>query len=377
MAYYTYRPGMSIPDIVRNWQRGDKLYDEEVHTKLDPEDLWPYREYTRSREGGRNSPEEWNELYQKMVSSGWNPKNPALVLIGKNGNALVGEGNHRLAIARELKIPVSVRFEFRQDVGRRQYNPSTIMHTPICPFIETPDHRRLNPEVASSIFWALGAAAIGIGAYLYLNRGQMTLTAGSPTGPTTPDGIRGTGGGTGPTPMGGRPPSARPWLLSPVLSNPSSRIIVVGLGDAIEAKMLASQLRAATGSFPVDTVGLGTESEAQLNTYLQRRQLQPRPPNSFGQTQDVFLVVGRGPDVATVMNAVFAKIETDDAVVVIPASATVADIAGLAEVLPNLRANGVHVAGIAPTQTTGSVSWGAVTLMDLKSDTGIPAEKRI
>jgi hypothetical protein len=114
--YYDLSKGQTIEDVIARWQSGDKLYDEDFHALFDPEDVWPYREYTWSRDSARNSPEEWDDLYASMKELGWRKNNPAIVLVGKNGRALVGEGNHRLAMAMMLGIKVPVRFQFRQEV---------------------------------------------------------------------------------------------------------------------------------------------------------------------------------------------------------------------------------------------------------------------
>ncbi len=115
-AYYSISSGASIGSVVDRWVKGDKARDDDVHATYLPEDVWPYREYAWSREHARRSPEEWDDLVASMQLTGWDPKNPAIVLVGKNGKAKVGEGNHRLAIALQLGVRVPVRFEFRQAV---------------------------------------------------------------------------------------------------------------------------------------------------------------------------------------------------------------------------------------------------------------------
>lgn len=53
-----------------------------------------------------------------MRKHGWREdEQPLLLFIGKEGNVKVGEGNHRLAIARELGMKkVPVKFMFRRKV---------------------------------------------------------------------------------------------------------------------------------------------------------------------------------------------------------------------------------------------------------------------
>lgn len=116
MAYYSIDKSMSISNIITKWMLGDKAYDEDVHGYFYPEELWGYREYSWTRDKARLNPEEWDELVASMKEFKWDPKKPAIVLIGKNGKAQVGEGNHRLAIAMKLGTKVPVRFDFRQAV---------------------------------------------------------------------------------------------------------------------------------------------------------------------------------------------------------------------------------------------------------------------
>lgn len=92
------------------------MYDEDVHALVKIKDILPYKEYERSREHGRNSPEEWDDLVASMKEKGWNPKSPLHMIIGKQGGAKVGEGNHRLAIAKQLGIKtIPVQFHFIWD----------------------------------------------------------------------------------------------------------------------------------------------------------------------------------------------------------------------------------------------------------------------
>jgi len=116
-TYYNIPSGAKIKDVVDKWSsKGDKLYDDDVHAVFPAEEVWPYHEYTWSRDSARRSPDEWDELYEAMKKGGWSRKKPAVVLVGKNGKAKVGEGNHRLAMAMELGIDVPVVFEFRNSV---------------------------------------------------------------------------------------------------------------------------------------------------------------------------------------------------------------------------------------------------------------------
>ena len=119
-GYFEIDPNnpFSIEDVRDAWVHcGLKAYEfDTFHAKYLPEELWPYREYNRSREIANMEPEMWDTLTEKMKSEGWKDSKPAYVEIGKNGIVKVGEGNHRLAIAKQLGIMVPVMFHFRQSV---------------------------------------------------------------------------------------------------------------------------------------------------------------------------------------------------------------------------------------------------------------------
>ena len=143
-GYYEIQPGMGLPDILKRWIAGDKAYDPDngyFHGYFSPEELWPYREYDWSRESasgidvigrdkkpyadkwsmiddeeGNIGAQKWDSMVKKMKSSGWITRDPAVVQVGRNGKMKVGEGNHRLAIAKELGIDVPVRFIFTNEV---------------------------------------------------------------------------------------------------------------------------------------------------------------------------------------------------------------------------------------------------------------------
>jgi len=75
------------------------------------EDVWQYREYDRSPGGDSNlTAKQWEELEESMKLLGWNAKEPVVMVFGKDGVAKVGEGNHRLWLAKKLgykKVPVT------------------------------------------------------------------------------------------------------------------------------------------------------------------------------------------------------------------------------------------------------------------------------
>jgi hypothetical protein len=131
----------SIEDVRDAWVNcGLRAYEYDAyHAIYSPEELWPYREYEWSRdsagdedsidkwqhipdEGGNTGTDKWDAMVEKMRGSGWKTSNPAHVELGKNGIIKVGEGNHRLAIALELGIPVPVMFHFKERVA---FDPSS------------------------------------------------------------------------------------------------------------------------------------------------------------------------------------------------------------------------------------------------------------
>lgn len=146
-GYYDMDPRnpRSIEDVIDGWTKcGLKANEfDTYHAFYSAEDLWPYREYTWSAQTAsfedvtgtddqtypdkwRFLPDEadnvgrakWDRMVDKMKRAGWDPRQPAYLEIGKNGIAKVGEGNHRLAIAKQLGITVPVMFSFRTNVSR-------------------------------------------------------------------------------------------------------------------------------------------------------------------------------------------------------------------------------------------------------------------
>jgi hypothetical protein len=134
--YYRYS-GESLEEIACRWVKEDqKMADgqDRFHAKLPVRQLWPIREYTWSRSKARpgyayneqgekvqmEGEAKWDAMKRDMKQHGWRgEEQPVLVDIGKNGKAKVSEGNHRLAIAREIGLrEVPVRFFFRQEVGK-------------------------------------------------------------------------------------------------------------------------------------------------------------------------------------------------------------------------------------------------------------------
>lgn len=138
-SYYWIMDATDPPElekIMRMWaDKGMKAMDrtkkgQEIHGWYSMRDVWPYREYEWERETSRSGyvsgelldgPEKWDALVDVMASSGWSAKYPIEIIIGRNGKAKVGEGNHRLAAAREAgirRVPVVFTF-WRKTDGHR------------------------------------------------------------------------------------------------------------------------------------------------------------------------------------------------------------------------------------------------------------------
>ena len=121
--YYAIDPSdpPSIEYLLKAWQEGNKAYDpgssfvkEDLpyHAYYSVEELMPYREYDWGPAKHRGSQAEWGKL-MNSIKKGFDPRQPLVVQVGKNGVAKIGEGNHRLAVAKELgieKVPVYFLF---------------------------------------------------------------------------------------------------------------------------------------------------------------------------------------------------------------------------------------------------------------------------
>lgn len=133
--YYTLGRGTPIDEVIRRWADNEppqKAYDDSMPQPYTPAQVWPFREFTWTREkarpgyarvGGKqvwlDGPLKWDALVADMKANGWDPKEPLHMKVGKNGKALVGEGNHRLAIAMATGLrQVPVAFHFEQNVSK-------------------------------------------------------------------------------------------------------------------------------------------------------------------------------------------------------------------------------------------------------------------
>jgi hypothetical protein len=127
VAEYYAPSKISLKDALNNWaENGDKIYDHSMPLYYSVKDVWPYREYTWTRDTSRrghtkingkivhlDGPQKWDAIKEDMEKRGWDKNQPLQMELGLNGKMKVGEGNHRLAIAREIglnKIPVWFHF---------------------------------------------------------------------------------------------------------------------------------------------------------------------------------------------------------------------------------------------------------------------------
>ena len=74
---------------------------------MNPADLVPYREHVWSREVNRYGTEAWDALRDDVALNGF--REPAFLEYNhQTGQGYLGEGNHRLAVALELDVPLPV-----------------------------------------------------------------------------------------------------------------------------------------------------------------------------------------------------------------------------------------------------------------------------
>jgi hypothetical protein len=76
---------------------------------------------------------KWDALKEDLRINGWDPKEPLQLEIGAEGGVKVGEGNHRLAIARELrmsKVPVWFHFMSGKVMKSKQHDRTPVKVSP-------------------------------------------------------------------------------------------------------------------------------------------------------------------------------------------------------------------------------------------------------
>ncbi len=126
--------GQSLAEVVLLWKLRDMQVapapgDEIAQARYPLGELYPYRDYDWTRKHSRLSDRGWAALKRSLRTHGWLADAPAFLVIGKDGCVVVGEGNHRLAVARELDDPsllVPVHFLYRQRACRQQSRVSRV-----------------------------------------------------------------------------------------------------------------------------------------------------------------------------------------------------------------------------------------------------------
>ena len=124
---------LSVREVASNWANGEKPYDEaEYHAIYPLDDLLEYRDFDWIEEAEEQSPEEYNKVLQNVQELG--RIEPVVIHVGINGQAVVADGNNRLAVAQQTNIKeVPVKFVFLQDAVRKA-NKITLepaeIHTP-------------------------------------------------------------------------------------------------------------------------------------------------------------------------------------------------------------------------------------------------------
>jgi hypothetical protein len=162
-GYYSPEGSMSLGEVLDRWaNQGDKIYDSAMPIYYPVSKLWPHREYTWSRNKSRSGharvkgknvyltgPLKWDALKADMAVNGWDPDEPLYVDLGLDGNMKVAEGNHRLAIARELGMgKVPVWFSFYREAKKQPEphgEPVELDRKTVKKMVEGPK-RKLTPE---------------------------------------------------------------------------------------------------------------------------------------------------------------------------------------------------------------------------------------
>lgn len=139
------------------------LYDDVQPVMVPVSELWRHREYTWTRDDSRMTPEEW-DLLKASLKKGWDAKHWIYIQVGQKGGVKVGEGNHRLAIAREIgirKLPVRIDFYVGRVTKSPQHpervhvsKPKTVKRAP--PEPKTPEEKAAMQRDVDHILQLLG-----------------------------------------------------------------------------------------------------------------------------------------------------------------------------------------------------------------------------
>ena len=192
--HYDNESGLRLQTIIDRWQKHkprQKMYESDQPVWIPIRKLWPLREYTWTRDKARSGyaqvkgnsvwldgPLKWDAIKEDMKMQGWDRSEPLYLNIGHSG-VKVGEGNHRLAIAKELGIrEIPVRFLYQTGTVRKTKIPAKepIVEIPLKAIekaVEKKPQKPLTPEEESSIN-DLMDLIMGRVASRYLERRQIT-----------------------------------------------------------------------------------------------------------------------------------------------------------------------------------------------------------
>lgn len=116
-----------LKSVIEGWQQhGQKVYDRSFPVWVPTKALWKHREYKWERGKSRVTESEWDKTLMSLDKHGWKKKEPLHLMVGRKGGVKVGEGNHRLVMARELgieEVPVVIHF-YSGEVVKNRLNPS-------------------------------------------------------------------------------------------------------------------------------------------------------------------------------------------------------------------------------------------------------------
>jgi hypothetical protein len=109
----------------------DTTYYQSSIERLEAGDPLPHVDGPDTREHLWEYLNELDELYEDIQTNGYDPSSAIVVHLGRNGEWIVGQGNHRRTIASIVgvdSIPVRIRFRHRkwQDIRRAFYDADSI-----------------------------------------------------------------------------------------------------------------------------------------------------------------------------------------------------------------------------------------------------------
>lgn len=173
----------NLNEIIIKWvEQNKKIKDPPVNpdfynTKsfsIPPKELWPFREFTWSRSTARGGKirmidgkriwfpgkVKW-DLMEDLLDDSENWESPIVLAIGKNRTTKIIDGNHRLAVAKEIEMEsVPVHFEFYEKVPLTRdinvLNRMSISEADLARFLFGSEHEEarqyLEPRYLKSLF---------------------------------------------------------------------------------------------------------------------------------------------------------------------------------------------------------------------------------